>query len=298
MGLLDKISYNFFLASVWPWNEETHPAIYSPNINWPKISIITPSYNQGKFIEETIRSVLLQNYPNLEYIIIDGGSTDNTIEIIKKYEKWITYWVSEKDNGQSEAINKGFSRSKGDIIYWLNSDDSLMKDALYKVAISFMNGNKIILGRVKFTDANGFLIRMLNNSTFTHKSLLKSWVPTYVPSQPGIFFASSLIHSDELVRNDLNFCMDYELWLRISESVKVDFIGDCLANYRVHDQSKTGVSNNFETFLPELEEIRGEYFNRLSWGNKIILIVEEKIVEGYRMTRRIGSMVINKGLKR
>src|SRR5215831_6523303 len=106
--------------SGWPWTEETS-ALADQNedgINWPRISIVTPSYNQGQFLEETIRSVLLQNYSNLEYIVIDGGSSDNSAEIIRKYEPWLTHWVSEKDDGQSHAINKGFQRVTGDLVAW------------------------------------------------------------------------------------------------------------------------------------------------------------------------------------
>src|SRR5205823_3046168 len=116
----------------WPWTFQGLPsAARNAERPWPRISVVTPSFNQGRFIEETIRSVLLQAYPNLEYIIIDGGSTDNTVEIIKKYEPGITYWVSEKDRGQSHAINKGFARATGDIFAWLCSDDVYAPGALY-----------------------------------------------------------------------------------------------------------------------------------------------------------------------
>ena len=106
-------------------------------MNYPKISIVTPSFNQGIFLEATIQSVLNQNYPNLEYIVIDGGSTDNSVKIIKKYEKYLSYWVSESDRGQSHAINKGFTISTGEIMGWLNSDDLYTSGALNHVANVF-----------------------------------------------------------------------------------------------------------------------------------------------------------------
>jgi len=114
-------------------------------MNLPKISIVTPSFNQGQYIEETILSIVNQNYPNLEYIIIDGGSTDNTVEIIKKYEKHLAYWVSEKDKGQSEAINKGFRKATGDIVCWINSDDFFMPGSLLKVGERFAKDNSLDL---------------------------------------------------------------------------------------------------------------------------------------------------------
>src|SRR5665811_68289 len=111
----------------WPWTVEPQslPAIRPDGSSWPPITIITPSYNQGQFIEETIRSVLLQGYPNLEYVIIDGGSSDGSLEVIQKYSPWLAHWVSEPDGGQSQAINKGFARAHGEVIAWLNSDDVL-----------------------------------------------------------------------------------------------------------------------------------------------------------------------------
>jgi len=117
---------------------------------FPKISIVTASYNQGQFIEETILSVLNQNYPNLEYILIDGGSTDNSVEIIRKYQQHFTYWVSEKDKGQANAINKGLQLCTGDIFNWLNSDDYLEPGSLHKIAAAFANEQvQMVAGKVR-----------------------------------------------------------------------------------------------------------------------------------------------------
>lgn len=125
----------------WPWTEETHPSLpfLSRGRSWPRISIVTPSYNQANFIEETIRSVLLQGYPDLEYIIIDGGSSDGSVEIIKKYSKWLTFWVSEKDEGHPDGVNKGMRMAKGRILGYLNSDDLLTKRSLFLVAKLMLN---------------------------------------------------------------------------------------------------------------------------------------------------------------
>jgi glycosyltransferase involved in cell wall biosynthesis len=116
----------------WPWTEESPqvPDTMPDGRPWPKVTIVTPSYNQGQFIEESMRSVLLQGYPDLEYIVIDGGSSDDSVDKIRRYEQWLEFWVSEPDSGQSNAINKGWRRSRGDVIAWLNSDDIYAPSAL------------------------------------------------------------------------------------------------------------------------------------------------------------------------
>ena len=126
----------------WIWTEQSNPLPpkMPDGTEWPRISIVTPSYNQGHYIEETIRSILLQGYPNLEYIIIDGGSTDRSVEIIQKYASFLTYWVSEPDNGQTQAIDKGLAYCTGEIFNWVNSDDFLSRNALATIASAFTAG--------------------------------------------------------------------------------------------------------------------------------------------------------------
>jgi len=127
-------------GDTWPMTAPTGAAVAEPPLSrsWPKISIVTPSFNQGAYLEKTIRSVLLQGYPNLEYIIIDGGSTDQSVETVKKYEPWNFLWVSENDRGQSHAINKGLEKASGELLGWLNSDDYFLPGALFTLAAAYL----------------------------------------------------------------------------------------------------------------------------------------------------------------
>jgi glycosyltransferase involved in cell wall biosynthesis len=209
----------------------------------PKISIITPSYNQGQYIEETICSVLDQNYPNLEYIIMDGGSKDNTVEVIKKYEKHLTYWVSERDKGQSDAINKGFRMATGDVINWLNSDDYYSKDTLYKVGAAFTDPSvNVYLGISRVFGNKG---EFFTTGTDVYAGNLEKTMGWARIDQPETFFRKSCLDNIGYVDEQFHYIMDRELWVRYL--LQYGFNGlkktnDLLAHFRVHDDSKT---NNF-----------------------------------------------------
>ena len=209
------------------------------NSDWPKISIITPSYNQGIFIEETILSVLDQNYPNLEYIIMDGGSTDNTVDIIKKYEDRITYWISEKDNGQSDAINKGFHKSTGDILHWLNSDDVLVPRAL-NMLVEYLSNNPDIgcfLGDQEIIDKDSNFLSLKKAIPYHLKTAIYS---ACMVSQPATPFTRKAWEKTGDVNNSLQYQMDFEYYLRMFNSgVKFGVLGSTFARFRIYSESKT-----------------------------------------------------------
>lgn len=183
--------------------------------NHPKISIVTPSYNQGQYLEQTILSILGQGYPNLEYIIIDGGSTDNSIEIIKKYSKYLTYWVSEKDKGMYHAIQKGFDKSTGEIMSWLNSDDMLSQNALHFIADTLLRHPKIqwIGGCAAQIDDLGRLINVHPQKKWNkYKYYLLDY--KYI-QQEGTFWRRQLWQNAGAYLNiDSQLAGDLELWLR------------------------------------------------------------------------------------
>ena len=232
-----------------------------------KISIITPSYNQGKFIEETLLSVLNQNYPNLEYIVIDGGSTDNTLEIIKKYEDRLSYWVSEKDSGQSEAINKGFRKATGDIIGWLNSDDILMPGALHRIAQALTEG------QLDFVNGHTVVIDEESNILTSHITLKqKKWYARrgiYYVNQPAMFWKREILDKVGYLKEDFHTEMDKELLIRIFENnYKIGQLPEYIAGFRLHNQSKSasGSKEVRKWFLQDQAKLHDLYTD--SYGQK------------------------------
>jgi glycosyltransferase involved in cell wall biosynthesis len=225
--------------SGWPWTQASQPLPEKmPNgTQWPRISIVTPSYNQGEFIEETIRSVLLQGYPNLEYTIVDGGSTDNSLEIIKKYEKYLSYWVSEPDQGPTDAINKGWQRANGEIIAYLNSDDAYFPGALATIAEAFQQNPqaKAIYGKEFRINKEGLVLAEYGVKEGNRLSLLNL---NALP-QPATFLKKILL--DSLGGMDLNvkYIFDFELCLRISRLNPIVSIPNLLAVTRWHNNTIT-----------------------------------------------------------
>ena len=207
-------------------------------MKYPKISIVTPSYNQGKFIEETILSVLNQNYPNLEYIVIDGGSIDNSVEVIKKYQNRIAYWVSERDRGQSHAVNKGFKRANGDIIGWLNSDDTYLPQCFKHVVKAFREipDSDAVYGNFVQTDEKDKVLRKRHVfSRFRYETLL---FHPYL-GQPAVFFRKKVLHKVGYLDENLSYAMDWDFLLRMKRRCKMVYINHFLATYRLHTGSKT-----------------------------------------------------------
>ncbi|MFY8004691.1 MAG: glycosyltransferase family 2 protein, partial [Chitinophagaceae bacterium] len=224
---------------------------------YPKISIVTPSFNQGKYIEQTILSVINQGYPNLEYIIIDGGSTDETISIVKKYEQYITYWVSEPDKGQSDAINKGLAKCTGEIFNWLNSDDWYPEGTLLAVAEAFNSrpGVRFVSGYENHIEEG--------KPTVLHKgTYLKNTLPETIElcemAQPSTFVKLADIKKVGGVSNELHYIMDGELWVKLllqfgqEGFLKLERI---LVNFRLHAQSKTVSNAVVDNFLLERSSI-------------------------------------------
>lgn len=211
----------------------------------PRITIVTPSLNQGKFIEETILSVLEQDYPNLEYIIIDGGSTDQTLDVIKKYQDRITYWVSEKDSGQSEAINKGLERATGNIFNWLNADDVLEPDTLRQVALEYATKNAdVIIGWCRhFSDKTKETLA-LGKTKFQYR--VEKTLAYYSMGQPAHFYDADVVRDLGGVDLSLHYAMDMDLWFRYllkHGQKRIVEIDNILAHFRLHEHSKTNKDN-------------------------------------------------------
>ena len=234
-------------------------------MHYPRISIVTPSFNQGKYIEQTIQSVINQNYPNLEYIIIDGGSTDNTVEVIQKYEKDISYWISEVDKGQTDAINKGFAKCTGDIFNWINSDDYYEPGTFHKLAKLFTADTSVnvVCGKEwGFNDADQS-DRVLHAGSVINSNVFET-IRTGIIDQPCTFFIKKSIDNFFPLDTSLRYVMDRQLWwcylLKCGQQ-NILSVADVFTHFRLHPQSKSVAES--ELFEQEFDRLKYSLFLQL-----------------------------------
>ena len=204
----------------------------------PLVTIITPSFNQSRYIEATIQSVLSQDHPNIEYMIVDGGSQDGTVEIIKKYQDKLAWWVSEKDKGQTDAINKGFARAKGEILAWLNSDDTYEPGAI-SAAVRYLQEHPevgMVYGDCNFINETGRVIGRFGSAQTNEHLLRQGYV--HIPQQT-MFFRAELWKQVGPLDPSFYFAMDYDLWTRISARAELKYVPQTWANFRLHTSGKT-----------------------------------------------------------
>ena len=221
------------------------------------VSIITPSYNQAPFLEQTMQSVLEQDYPHIEYIVVDGGSTDNSAEIIKTYADRLAYWISERDSGQSEAINKGFARANGEIVAWLNSDDYYMRNTISVVVRCFeQNPDAVMLyGDMLAVDEEGQTINVLKYKQLSLEDLLCF----QIIGQPSVFFRHSALNKTGLLDPSFHFMLDHHLWIRLAEQGRILHIPQVWSAARYHPQAKNRA---------RAAEFGREAFRVLDWAKK------------------------------
>ena len=230
----------------------------------PLVSVVTPSYNQASFLEFTIRSVLEQNYPNIEYILVDGGSTDGSVDIIQRYADRFAWWISEKDRGQTDAINKGFARAKGDILAWLNSDDTYEPHAISD-AVELLQGRPdvgLVYGDANFIDENGCIIGRFPAAQTNYRRLRRGYV--HIPQQAS-FWRSDLWKKVGPLDPSFYFAMDYDLWVRLAAQASVQYTPRLWANFRLHTQGKTVAAD--DRCWPEMLKIH--YRDGGSWFSAI-----------------------------
>ncbi len=209
----------------------------------PLVSIVTPSYNQAAYLEETLRSVLDQDYPNIEYILIDGGSTDGSRAIIERYAARLAWWVSEADRGQTDAINKGLARAHGEILAWLNSDDTYLPGAVTQ-AVAYLQAHPeagMVYGDANLIDEAGVVIGKFPARQTDYRRLRRGYV--HIPQQ-ATFFRAALWHQVGPLDPNFYFAMDYDLWVRLARQAPLHYFPSLWANFRLHEAGKSVISDD------------------------------------------------------
>lgn len=275
-------------VSGWPWDNRV---LNRDSIGeWPKISIVTPSFNQGKYLERTLRSIHAQRYPNLQHIVIDGGSTDNTVTILRKYESYFDYWISEPDRGQTHALNKGITKASGQIINWINSDDILYENALFEVAEIWKEQRPhLIIGGAVDVDANGQITKINSPRVPSdYLGVLAYW--NVVMPQPTTFIDRELFDRLGMLREDLHYRMDWEFYLRVITSLgsrtKIVTLQENLGEILYHSECKSmkshdGFRNDALSVWKELQPTlpffyRGRVARWINWFETMKFVEQEE----------------------
>lgn len=266
--------------------------------SWPRITIITPSFNQGKFLEDTILSILNQGYPNLEYFIVDGGSTDKSLEIIKKYQHRIDWWVSEYDRGQSHAINKGLRRATGEIMNWINSDDLLFPGALHRIANryrQFRGKVHLMVGEHARISENGKILRISSPPSPKAMSLRNFIIPI---GQQSTFFTRRTLDLVGYLNEDLHAIMDMDFYARIlSQGGSLVRIRGLVGAIRNHAEAKGFARTDlWEKEKPRyLQERGGSVFRRRKDYLKMLVVrfFDGSLIRGFMLTRKYAGKSLN-----
>lgn len=231
--------------SGWPWTEESARVVATPDRPVPRVTVITPSFNQAAYVEETIRSVLLQGYPDLEYFVLDGGSTDGSAEIIRNYAPWLSFWTSERDGGQSAAINRGLRLGTGVFAAWINSDDLLCKDALGQLTSEPMDPRTVYIGDCPTIDGAGEMLFVQRGRVHSLEDLVRIpsiWMRDGYISQPAVVFPLALALEVGALDERNPLTMDYELWGKLLlGGATIRYTGAPFGVFRHHEAQKTSL---------------------------------------------------------
>lgn len=255
-----------------------------------RVSIITPSYNQGEYIEETIKSILGQTYKNIELIIVDGNSTDNTHQVLDKYKNIENVKIIiESDKGQSDAINKGFKLATGELVGWVNSDDLLESNCIEKIVKEYhKNPNvSIIFGDIMLIDSKGKEIKKVSANPISYEYLLNKNPDV---NQQGSFYNSKLLKQVNYLDENIHYTMDYDLWLRLlKENDSVSIINEVIARFRLHNTSKTSGGGTFFKFWNNIFDIRKQ--KHCSTGLRPIHLLYIKRIIGAGFRKILGRQI-------